>query len=100
MVLPHRFEIGRNNATTLLWTEDWIGSGVAWQHSYYASCAPSSPAPDPLLAPGSRALLCFPAAGSSAPGSARHAGTRNMACTSSLAPQPAGLLMDLLAIGI
>ena len=40
MVLPHRFEIGRNNATTLLWTEDWIGSGVAWQHSYYASYAP------------------------------------------------------------
>ena len=37
------FEIGRNNATTLLWTEDWIGSGVAWQHSYYASCVPQRP---------------------------------------------------------
>ena len=93
------FEVGRSNMTTLLWTEDWIGSGVAWQHSYYASCAPSSPAPDPLLAPGSRAVLCFPAAGSSAPGSARHAGTRNMACTSSLAPQPAGPLTAAGALG-
>ena len=55
MVLPHRFEIGRNNATTLLWTEDWIGSGVAWQHSYYASCAPSNP-------PREQYLLTKPAA--------------------------------------
>ena len=66
MVLPHRFEIGRNNATTLLWTEDWIGSGVAWQHSYYASCAPEQSCQRAVAPPSSPAreqyLLTKPAA--------------------------------------
>ena len=31
------FDFGRARGATVLWTEDWFGSGDAWQWSYYAN---------------------------------------------------------------